>query len=259
MSISFPGGMAPLASVVYAQTPANFPACKFFVQCTQDDIQNKYLTDIMGGVRLLAPNIIQGSDVFSIKPNLSGGGSKIGTFPPPAGNPFIYLEVGKFGTGQPLGDGSLTLGDKVNGPAIYLSSSSSALLIGSDGWSYGGGPVSATSAAIGRAMVVTNYNSATGSQYLECYPGTNGVFTAFTSGRTDQTIDPVVTPLVLNTLESSTATKWSSSSAIDGIYGAALFIFQTAIPYDYVSAISSMVQQWVLGNKSIYSGWKGVV
>lgn len=209
----------------------------------------------MGGVKLLVPNIVPGVDTFSVRPSTSGGGSKIGTFPAPAGKPFVYLQVGKFGA---TGDGTITLGDKVFGPAIYLSSSSAALLVGSDGWSYGGGPVTATSATIGKAMIVSDYNSATGSQYIECYPGTNGAFTAFTPGRTDQTIDPVVTPLVLDTLESATATKWSSSPQVEGIYGAALFIFQTAIPHNYVSAISWMVREWVRGNKVIYPGWKGV-
>lgn len=242
-----------------AQHQANFPACKHFWQFTQADIVAKRLTDVMGGLVLNAPNITVGTVPGSARPNSgSNDGIISGSLYVPAGKPLIWLTCGKWGSGTILGEGAFVYGDKINGPCIRAGQTSGTprTLVGNDGSYYVGPDFTTTSAAIGRAVIVTNYNSATGFQGIEIPLGRPWNYSALAAASTAVNSVPAAVPLNFNTF--APAIPWTCTNTTEAVFAAALFVFNTALPPDYPTACSWMVNAWAANDKQIYPPWAGL-
>lgn len=231
----------------------NFPCLKHFWQCSQSDITNKYLADAVGTVNLNAAGIAAGTDSYSVAPNQAASGStKSGTITPPNGKQFMLFSVGKFGAN------GFTLGDTSSGPGINLNQGASNSVAAASGKLYPGTAMTNSSSIYGRALIVTNYNSATGMQTLQC--DTSATYTAETATTTAN--DSLASGVALSadnlaSLEGA-SNKWACSATVTSLYGAALFIFANGLPSDYRSAIAWMTYQWSIGNKVIYPGWYSI-
>lgn len=235
----------------------NFPSLKHFWPCLQTEIGATSLTDIVGGVLLTkssgtiaAPATPDGYSVF---PNQAGTGTtKTGTITPPAGKQFILFSVGQFsGSGFVLGDTS-------SAPVISVLQAGTSNIRDAAARTYSATAYTNSASIYGRALIVTNYNDASGMQSLEC--DTNATYTAKTATTTANDVALSGIPLStdgISSLEGGTA-KWACASTTTNLYGVALFIFPGAIPADYRSAIAWMTYQWANGNKAIYPGWKGL-
>lgn len=244
-----------------AMLAADYPCVKHLWQCNQSEIGLGYLTDIVQGVLL---NKSSGTvaapaapDGFSVYPNHTAATTAItGTLQAPNGSPFMFFQVAIATTG------GIALGDTVatNGPGIGLARTAANAIVTNTPAVYPGTAwTTADTTIMGRALFVSNYNSASGMQTFSANAtSTNTAHAATTTADSTPTTPEALSANPLASLDGST-NKWACGTGVQNLYMAGLFIFTTA-------PTATQVQSWLawmtyyasIGKKYVPPSMKGI-
>ncbi len=227
----------------------NFPSLKLFVPCKQTEIGLGYLTDIANGVLLnkSSGTIAAGPDLFSVVPSQAVTSTTItGTLPVIGSKNCMLFAVGKFTTGGfSLGNASTT------GTINVIQGQLAGLNDGTNTLNYAGSGGSA----------FTNDSTIRGFANTVTWAGNqiNYEATATTTITTKASVaTSSASPGTIAGGIATLGTNWACGSPVTALYGAALFVFNGALPSGLAGDVAWMTYQWSIGNKWISPRLKGI-